>query len=277
MEISATRNTAHLYIYIYISLFRPRIYILLWFSSQFPRSTIQAPRNVPFAHIDPKEPADIAWRTENRRQKRQPVRSTSVMENIRGPWRGYPVRKILFRIASVCHCYVWRTDSSSTYPSCIMHPVIMQPLGVWREERAVVRQASDGERRGASVRFADSFCLFCNITACIDRRPLRYPARGSYIYLTHNLEARRIYLILRSRAIGETVSASIVFWLWNYIVPPRIDAARLGKSRCSEVYSVDRSSLQQINHSYLSGIIILQTVLKNAHFWVEFYGNRFYK
>lgn len=120
--------------------------------------------------------ADIARRTENRRQKQQPVRSTSVMENIRGPWRGYPVWKILFRIASVCHCYVWRTDSSSAYPSCIMHPVIMQPSGVEADGGEI------GRCEGcASARFANFFCLFCNILR-MHRRSMRYPARAS-IYL----------------------------------------------------------------------------------------------
>lgn len=154
----------------------------LWFSSEFPRSTTQATRYVPFVHIDPGEPwADIARRSENRRQKRQPVRSTSVMENIRGPWRGYPVRKILFRIASVCHCYVWRTDSSSAYPSCIMHPVIMQPL-----RGRGSRRRWRGEGKGW-VRTPDSripFACFAISSHAPHDHPQRYRARaGARIYL----------------------------------------------------------------------------------------------
>lgn len=170
----------------FLYIFRSRIDIRpLWFSSEFPRSTTQATRYVPFVRIDPGEPwADIARRSENRRQKRQPVRSTSVMENIRGPWRGYPVRKILFRIASVCHCYVWRTDSSSAYPSCIMHPVIMQPLRGrgWRR-RGGGGEEGRGKGKGANARFANSFCLFCNILACTARPPptISYARGGAYI------------------------------------------------------------------------------------------------
>lgn len=169
------------------------------------------------------------------------------MENIRGPWRGYPVRKILFRIASVCHCYVWRTDSSSAYPSCIMHPVIMQPFGAGDGKGARGRRRrrggeeeegkgrggkGKGVRKGAkNARFANSFCLFCNILACTARPPLRYRTRAGrvYICLTHNPGPHLCawhYVHVRSGKPFPPRSFS------DYEIisrPLRIGAARLGR------------------------------------------------
>lgn len=149
------------------------------------------------------------------------------MENIRGPWRGYPVRKILFRIASVCHCYVWRTDSSSAYPSCIMHPVIMQPFGagVGKDEGG-----GGGEGTYGRVRTPDSripfACFAISLHAPHDHP---YDIARVYICLTHN-PGPYLYTWHCVHVRSEKPFPPRSFSDYEIISRPlRIDAARLGR------------------------------------------------
>lgn len=99
--------------------------------------------------------------------------------------------------------------------SCIMHRVIMQAL------------------RG-NGRFVNSFWLFCNIIGCgflyrnrfTPSHPSTHPAyTRAYICLTRDPASpfRMMFTCDRRKPFPR----SFVLWLWNYIVPLRIDASGL--------------------------------------------------